>query len=299
VEETPVIFSEDQAQVQTWLERLQDLVKRTERLCEEQGGVPGDLPLRSRRVYQWLTFLSEPAHLAAHLNTLSRLMTAAQKPRCGRRVPKTRRKLAFEPSLAYVSALYRVYPRKEALEITVHEGVVGAPDQVIDALACAALLGEVDDERRNVLRRYTESDAFADVVEALELATVEATDQPAGRHYHLDEIFTRVNAEYFDGRLSRPRLTWNETLTHRKLGHYHFPTDTVLISITLDAPDVPAYVVEFVMYHELLHKELGFTVVKGRRYAHTSEFREAERRFARYEEAQAFEQRLVSELKRR
>ncbi len=288
----PVTFSVDEAQVQQWLERLQDLSKETERLCEEQGGTPGDLPIRSRRVYQWLTFLSEPANLMAHLDTVARLLAAAQKPRCGRRVPKVRRKLAFEPSLAHVSSLYRAYSREETLEVTVHEGFVGAPDAVIEALVCAALLGDVGAEIRDVMRRYAESDAFAEVVEALELATVEALDQPEGRHYDLDEVFTRVNAEYFDGALPRPRLTWNKSITHRKMGHYHFPTDTVLISITLDSPDVPAYVVEFVMYHELLHKQMGFNVVNGRRYAHTSEFREAERRFARYEEAKAFEQRL-------
>ena len=293
----PVTFSVDEAQVQQWLERLQDLVTETERLCEEQGGTPGDLPVRSRRVYQWLTFLSEPANLMAHLGTVARLL-AAQRPWCGRRVPKARRKLAFEPSLAYTSSLYRAYPREETLVVTVHEGFVGAPDAVIKALVCAALLGDVGADHRNVMRRYAESDAFAEVVEALELATVEALDQPEGRHYDLDEVFARVNAEYFDGALPRPRLTWNRTLTHRKLGHYHFPTDTVLISITLDSPDVPAYVVEFVMYHELLHKQMGFNVVNGRRYTHTSAFREAERRFARYEEAKAFEQRLGAGMQR-
>ncbi len=298
VDRKPITFSEEDAHVQQWLERLYDLVEKTERLCAEDGGTPGDLPVRSRRVYQWLTFLSDPVNLVQHLNTLARLLATAQQPRCGRQVPKAQRKLAFEPSLASTSALYRARPRAESLDVTINEGFVGAPDDVIRALVCTALLGGAPPEHRDVIRRYAATDAFAEVLEALELATVEATDQPEGRHHNLNEIFARVNAEYFDGALSRPRLTWNKTITHRKMGHYQIPTDTVLISITLDSPDIPAYVVESVMYHELLHKQLGITVVNGRRYAHTSEFREAERRFARYEDAQAFLERLGTDLQR-
>ncbi len=48
---------------------------------------------------------------------------------------------------------------------------------------------------------------------------------------------------------------------------------------------VPAYAVDFVMYHELLHKQLGVKVVNGRRYAHTPAFREAELAFKRYDDA--------------
>ena len=295
-DDAPRSFSVDDAQIQPWLERVRDLVAETERLCAEQRGAPGDLPVRSRRVYQWMTFLSEPNNLVEHLNTLSRFLAAARQPRCGRRIPKARRRLDIEPALVSASSLYRARPRAETLDITINEGFVGAPDDVIRALVCAVLLGDSQTEHRDVIRRYAESDAFAEVMEALELATVEATDQPEGRHHNLDEIFARVNAAYFDGALSRPRLTWNKTITHRKMGHYQIPTDTVLISITLDSPDVPAYVVESVMYHELLHKKLGVTVVNGRRYAHTSDFREAERRFARYEEAKAFLQQLGADL---
>jgi hypothetical protein len=42
-----------------------------------------------------------------------------------------------------------------------------------------------------------------------------------------------------------------------KMGHYDFIRDTVMLSVTLDAPDVLDYVVDYVMYYELLHKKLG------------------------------------------
>jgi len=61
-----------------------------------------------------------------------------------------------------------------------------------------------------------------------------------------------------------------------------------MLSITLDAPDVPEVVVDFVMYHELLHKLLGVTVTNGRCNVHTPEFRAAERRFLQYDQVHAF-----------
>jgi predicted metal-dependent hydrolase len=72
------------------------------------------------------------------------------------------------------------------------------------------------------------------------------------------------------------------------MGHYNAHTDTLMLSITLDAVPVPRYVIDYVMYHEMLHKQFGVSVVNGRRYAHTPEFRAAEQAFARYEEAEAY-----------
>jgi predicted metal-dependent hydrolase len=65
-----------------------------------------------------------------------------------------------------------------------------------------------------------------------------------------------------------------------------------MISVTLDAASVPASLVDFVMYHELLHKKHGSLIVNGRRLAHSPAFRADERQFAGYEEAE----RLLREL---
>ena len=43
-----------------------------------------------------------------------------------------------------------------------------------------------------------------------------------------------------------------------------------------------------VMYHELLHKKHGITLVNGRRFAHTAAFRAEERLFVEYEQAERF-----------
>ena len=57
--------------------------------------------------------------------------------------------------------------------------------------------------------------------------------------------------------IQRPGLVWSRQLTGRKFGHYDFIQDTVMLSRTLDHHDVPALLVDYIMYHELLHKKHG------------------------------------------
>ena len=114
-----------------------------------------------------------------------------------------------------------------------------------------------------------------------------------GIHHDLGESFNRVNGEYFRGELSRPMLQWGEAFAMRKFGHYDSIRDTVMISSSLDRCDVPAFVVDFVMYHELLHRSLGVAYANGRRAAHTPAFKRRERVFKLFKEAEAVLSRLV------
>ncbi len=266
---------------------FQEHVAEIETLAERQGGAPGDLPTPSRRAYQWLKLLSDPETLLLHLKTLRKVLSEFRKPTCRTRIPKERHDLPVDVEFAYSSHLYRARTLEERRQVTLHQGFMGAPSRVLRALVCEVLCN-VKGQELATLKAYSESDTFLEVVMALEMTTDVGSASPRGRYYDLDEVFERVNAAYFSGKLPRPQLTWNQVLTRRKFGHYDALRDTVMVSITLDTADVPAYVVDFIMYHELLHKQLGVNVVNGRRYAHTSDFREAEQRFARYAEAQDF-----------
>ena len=76
-------------------------------------------------------------------------------------------------------------------------------------------------------------------------------------------------------------------MTASKFGHYQPSRDTVMLSVSLDDAKIPAYVVDFVMYHELLHKKHSAMIVNGRRLSHSPAFREDERRFAEYIQAES------------
>lgn len=107
-----------------------------------------------------------------------------------------------------------------------------------------------------------------------------------GRHYDLERIFRRLNRRYFDNKLPQPTLTWSQRRTRTILGHHDGVYDTIVISKTLDAQDVPEWFVEYIVFHEMLHIKHPARLIKGRRYYHTKAFRAEEQRFPHYEEAQ-------------
>ena len=120
-----------------------------------------------------------------------------------------------------------------------------------------------------------------------------------GEIYDLDEIFENLNFWYFRGRLPKPVLTWSARKTYRILAHHDSTHDTIVVSRSLDARDVPRFVVEYIVYHEMLHIHHPTVHHNGRRYNHTPAFRRDERRFPRYREAEDWIERSVRKLKRR
>ncbi|MCC7361930.1 MAG: hypothetical protein IT317_20770 [Anaerolineales bacterium] len=268
-------------------------VGRVEALLAEHNAGPSQLPVQSRQAFQWLGFLGDPENVLAVIAALGlaqHLLAAARWPRRPALADAPVR-LEFYP-LAY---LYRMRPegkhRADLLRVTFSPGYLYAPPEVLEAVLRAAL-GFARPPLKAALHAYANSDDYAETNAALELLTAPLPGSLRGRHYDLDQVFDAVNAAYFGGALARPRLTWSRVITGRLLGYYQRSGDRLMISQALDDPRVPRPAIELVMYHELLHKQLGVQVVNGRHYAHTEAFRQAERQFAGYAEAQAFLARL-------
>lgn len=108
----------------------------------------------------------------------------------------------------------------------------------------------------------------------------------AGKFYDLEEIFGRLNSIYFNDALPKPTLTWSARETYRILGHHDAAHETIVISKSLDDKQVPLHVVEFVVFHEMLHIFYPTTHRDGRRYNHTPQFRRSEREFTHYEQSE-------------
>ena len=119
-----------------------------------------------------------------------------------------------------------------------------------------------------------------------------------GLVYDLDEIFAALNAQYFGGAIPMPVLTWSANKTYRILGHHDATHDHIAISKSLDTLDTPRYVVEYVVFHEMLHIAHPTRHVNGRRYNHTAAFKSDERKFAYYEESERWIERNVRRLKK-
>jgi hypothetical protein len=109
-----------------------------------------------------------------------------------------------------------------------------------------------------------------------------------GQCHDLDALFDRLNREYFQGSLSRPRLGWSRGASATLLGHYDPPHHAIVLNRLLDMPEIPPPVVEFVLYHEMLHVLHPVELRGGRRHIHTRAFRIDEKRFAAYDEAKRY-----------
>ena len=91
----------------------------------------------------------------------------------------------------------------------------------------------------------------------------------------LEASFDRVNESYFNGMLDKPNLQWgNESVS--KLGSYEYGSDTITISTIFKNEK---QLLDYVMYHEMLHKKFKFSSNNGRTIHHSAEFRKMEARF--------------------
>ena len=120
-----------------------------------------------------------------------------------------------------------------------------------------------------------------------------------GDYYDLDEIFDSLNFWFFGGKLPKPVLTWSVKKTWRTLAHHDATHETIVVSKSLDSRAVPRFIVEYIVYHEMLHIHHPTVHHNGRRYNHTPAFRNDEKKFPRYEEAEEWIEQSVGKLKRR
>jgi predicted metal-dependent hydrolase len=194
----------------------------------------------------------------------------------------------------YAELNHTIRLRSGRVYVRISDVFKNAPAKVHRALAfilIARLLGKsaaTDDVHQRVYRAYAYSPQF---LRALDIARREqrghkANSSARGRFYDLDKIFQRLNRRYFDGRLEKPTLTWSQRRTRHILGHHNPRHDTLVVSKTLDAPDIPDWLVEYILFHEMLHLKHPSRLIKGRLHRHTKAFRAEEQRFPYYEEAQ-------------
>jgi predicted SprT family Zn-dependent metalloprotease len=251
--------------------------------CERADVSPHDLPVPAQRAFAWLGLLADPGQRRAHLQALR---TAAEVD--GR--VRTR--------FYNTTTLYRLSPRTGSVWLTAHEAFVGAPEHVLRALVRLGVPYSRKRLHRAQVTTYTETAEFRSALEVLDRFNRPAEDAGRGRHKDLAPIFARVNHAYFEGRMARPHLAWSRRILRQEFGRYEASRDTVMLNRALDAPDVPELALEYVVYHELLHKALGVRVQAGRRQVHNRAFRDAERRFVQRAEAEVALKRLGEKLRR-
>lgn len=114
-----------------------------------------------------------------------------------------------------------------------------------------------------------------------------------GRHFDLGGMFDSLNGKFFGGNLSRPHLGWSNRGWRRQFGCYDPGPNQILLNRRMDQPGVPQFVVEYVLFHEMLHvkhptRRSGCTLV-----SHSKEFRAEEKQFPEFDRARRFLDRLA------
>ncbi len=166
----------------------------------------------------------------------------------------------------------------------------GSPREVLFALACILVAKlyrlKASKVHERVYREYTLDPPILHASQAARRRRgYKITTSSMGNEYDLAEMFSGLNARYFGGMLDRPLLSWSKRPTRRVLGHHDHIHRAIVISRTLDSAAIPRFVVEYVLYHEMLHVKHPAHVISGRTSYHGRLFREDERLFERFDEA--------------
>jgi predicted metal-dependent hydrolase len=187
--------------------------------------------------------------------------------------------------------------REGRLLVRLSDLLEGAPEAVLRAIAHILLAKmyrqPIDRGRAARYRKYVASHEIVRKTHLVRQMRGRKRLRAARGHvYDLDAIFEELNTRFFHGLMTRPRMSWSQAKTRRILGHYDPAHNAIIISRIFDHYAVPAYVLEYIVYHEMLHLKHPVTLRGSRRCVHSAEFQAEEKLFPRVGEANAFLRRL-------
>ncbi|RKG56962.1 hypothetical protein D7V80_40250 [Corallococcus sp. CA054B] len=150
---------------------------------------------------------------------------------------------------------YRRLP--EGVRLRLHHLFLDAPDAVVRALA---LYVAGDTAAREVLEAFS----HAHHGQVRRERRPGAPLRTRGRCFDLKAVHARLDAAYFDGRVHAVEVGWARRPARRTrrtihLGGYDARLREVRVHPALDRPTVPAFVVDFIVFHALLHADLAAT----------------------------------------
>ena len=228
--------------------------------------------------------------MAQHLQTLFEETFRELRPR----VPLPELKIDF---FRFASVNNTIRLREGRLLVRISDLLEGAPEPVLRAIAHILLAKmyrkPIDREHATRYRRYVSTHHMSEKAHLVrQMRGRKRITTARGHIYHLEEIFEDLNQKYFYGLMARPVMTWSTERARNRLGHYDPAHNAIVVSSVFDHPRVPRYVVEYIVYHEMLHLKHPVKLRGSRRCVHSAEFQAEERLFDRLEAAREFLRRL-------
>ena len=187
--------------------------------------------------------------------------------------------------------------REGRLLVRISDLLEGAPEPVLRAIAHILLAKmyrkPIDREHATRYRRYVSTHHMSEKAHLVrQMRGRKRITTARGHVYHLEDIFEDLNRKYFYGLMARPLMTWSTERARNRLGHYDPAHNAIVVSSVFDHPRVPRYVVEYIVYHEMLHLKHPVRWRGSRRCVHSAEFQTEEKLFERLADAKEFLKRL-------
>jgi hypothetical protein len=207
---------------------------------------------------------------------------------CEGRPPNFR--VEFYPYSSLVITLRR---RGDVLHVRLSDLLLRAPFVVLEG-AAALLLTRVYRRRAHPALvepylEYARSDRTRDRINRLRSRRVRrAAVSPQGKQHDLATLFDSLNEKYFSSQLEKPHIAWSSRSWRRQFGCYDPGPNQIVLNRRMDRPGIPQFVVEYVLYHEMLHvkhptRRSGCSLI-----SHSPEFRAEEKRYEHFHAARKF-----------
>jgi predicted metal-dependent hydrolase len=198
---------------------------------------------------------------------------------------------------AFANVNNTIRMRQGRLLVRLSDLLEGAPETVLRAIAHILLAKiyrkPIDRGQAARYRRYVGSREIVRKAHLVrQMRGRKRLHGSKGYFYDLEVVFEDLNSRFFHGLLARPRMSWSRGRTRRILGHYDPAHNAIVISRVFDQPSVPGYVVEYIVYHEMLHLKHPIKLRGSRRCVHSAEFQVEERLFPKFAAAEQFLKQL-------
>ena len=184
--------------------------------------------------------------------------------------------------------------------VRISDVLAEAPPIVLEALA-EILLAQLfrrqsSEEARECYMAYVFDPAVRRRVDETRRVRGRVRLLPArGRRFDLNEIYLSLNRRLFNGELSPCRIGWSTRPSRTVLGRYDPAHHTITISQSLDSESIPLEIVEYLVFHEMLHIRIPLERRGSRRVIHPRAFHEAEKKFPDYRRVRERLKRIFSQ----
>ncbi|MBN2712707.1 MAG: M48 family metallopeptidase [Planctomycetes bacterium] len=189
------------------------------------------------------------------------------------------------------SSIVNAKADNDILELRLHRIFLDAPDTVVETMG-RWLSGKKLE--RDLIQEYIDQNQHQIAKNAADARDM--VIRVDGRYHNLSEIRQYLSSTFLDNR-STATITWGRQVSKKRarsvrLGWYDPMRNMIGMSRRLDRQDIPRYMVEYVMFHEMLHEVLGIGErPDGKRDIHSNTFRLMEQTYPHYERAKIFERK--------